>query len=210
MSLYYFHDGKEQSGPYTVEELKGKPISSETPIWRIGLTNWVKAGELEELGRKANPIPPPYLKPSVAEKTGARLGRNLQIAGICLLILIIASYIYNRTQTANGFVSPRTLVDPERSNPPAFLQAGGTYRPNFWRTQWNVSGSISNKASHTNYKDVVVKVVFLTQTNTVIDTKYYTVYDYFPYGLQKAFTLTLDKPSIAATCGWQVVKATVY
>lgn len=210
MSLYYFHDGKEQSGPYTVEELKAKPISSETPIWREGLTNWVKAGDLEELGRNVKPLPPPYLKPSIAEKTGARLGRNLQIVGICLLILVIGSYVYNRNRAANGFVLPRTFVDPERGNPAVFLQAGGTYRPNFWRTQWTVNGLISNRATHTNYKDVVVKVEFFTQTNTVIDTKYYTVYDYFPYGLQKTFTLTLEKPALAATCGWKVLGATVY
>jgi hypothetical protein len=92
----------------------------------------------------------------------------------------------------------------------AYLVATGTYKPNFWLAKWHIDGFVSNTASHTNYKDVVVKVNFYSRTNTVIDTKEYVLYDYFPYGLKKEFNLEVDRPAAATTCGWQAMSAKVY
>jgi len=49
MSKYYYTDGKERFGPFSLEELGVKKISKETLVWMEGLTDWIPAGNLAEL-----------------------------------------------------------------------------------------------------------------------------------------------------------------
>ena len=49
MSKYYYTDGKERFGPFSLEELGSKRISKETLVWMEGLTDWIPAGNLAEL-----------------------------------------------------------------------------------------------------------------------------------------------------------------
>ncbi|HMK24849.1 MAG TPA: DUF4339 domain-containing protein [Chitinophagaceae bacterium] len=60
MKKYYFNDGTSQQGPFTIEELKGKNISPETPVWYDGLPDWTTAGQLEELRPIFVHTPPPF------------------------------------------------------------------------------------------------------------------------------------------------------
>ena len=64
MKLFFYSDGQSQFGPFSKEELQSKGITAETLVWYEGLTEWIKAGEadeLEELFPKA-PTPPPLPK----------------------------------------------------------------------------------------------------------------------------------------------------
>jgi hypothetical protein len=58
---YFIYDGKEQSGPFTFEELKKNRISKNILIWREGLEDWIEAENLSELNNiwdaKTPPIP---------------------------------------------------------------------------------------------------------------------------------------------------------
>ena len=49
MQKYYYNDGVDRFGPFTLEELQTKNITPATPVWYDGLPNWTPAGELEEL-----------------------------------------------------------------------------------------------------------------------------------------------------------------
>jgi hypothetical protein len=55
MQKYYYNDGASRFGPFTIEELQARNITADTPIWCDGLSNWVKAGELDELKSILNP-----------------------------------------------------------------------------------------------------------------------------------------------------------
>jgi hypothetical protein len=46
---FYIHNGTEQQGPFTIEELKLQNIDLSTPIWFEGLNDWSTVGEIEEL-----------------------------------------------------------------------------------------------------------------------------------------------------------------
>ena len=46
---YYYTDGRERFGPFSLEELKGKNLTMDTLVWREGLTDWIPAGNLDEL-----------------------------------------------------------------------------------------------------------------------------------------------------------------
>jgi hypothetical protein len=49
MSQYYYTDGKERFGPFTLDQLKEKGITGSTLVWKEGLTDWVPAGQMMEL-----------------------------------------------------------------------------------------------------------------------------------------------------------------
>jgi hypothetical protein len=49
MVHYYYTDGKERFGPFSIEELKEKPITPQTLVWKEGLPDWVPANTLADL-----------------------------------------------------------------------------------------------------------------------------------------------------------------
>lgn len=57
---YYYHDGKEQKGPYSITELISCGITRNTKVWKEGLDTWKDAGELDELKALLAPVPPPF------------------------------------------------------------------------------------------------------------------------------------------------------
>lgn len=64
MKQYYLHDGQNQIGPFSTEELKERNITRETFVWKEGMTDWVKAEEMAELNGLFASIPPPFKKNS--------------------------------------------------------------------------------------------------------------------------------------------------
>jgi hypothetical protein len=80
---YFIHDGSEQAGPYSIEELQSLNIGKESMVWHEGLDGWKPAGEIEELQSifpvvamppplepKTN-MPPPFIsakKPESSDK----------------------------------------------------------------------------------------------------------------------------------------------
>ena len=91
MDSYFFHDGEEQRGPFTLEELKEKQIKRETPVWKKGLKDWTRANDLPELSQLFENTPPAFrkqgssstsTKETLTEKTGHKLGKLLGWTGL--------------------------------------------------------------------------------------------------------------------------------
>jgi len=49
MKKYFLHNGTDHEGPFDIEELKTKEITSDTAVWYDGLDDWTTAGCVEEL-----------------------------------------------------------------------------------------------------------------------------------------------------------------
>jgi hypothetical protein len=222
---YFIHDGLAEVGPFSYDELKIKNIQPSTPVWREGFADWMEACQLEELRGLFASAPPAYQpkpraaqnpatnnKLSTTEKTGFNIGKSLGLGGLVLIILLV--FLYFRNQSINSYTSSNKpnipYIDPEKQDPTSFLNAVGTYKPNFWGTKEEISGIISNKATHTNYKDVHLRVDFFSQTKTVVSSQEYIIYQYVPYNTNQAFSLSITKPAAAATLGLGVVSATYY
>ena len=62
MKKYFYSDGTNNFGPFSIEELKEKEISRETMIWFQELGEWRKAGSIQELNDLFALIPPPITK----------------------------------------------------------------------------------------------------------------------------------------------------
>ena len=59
MKKYFYSDGANNFGPFTIEELKEKGITRETNVWFHELGEWKKAGTVKELNELFAFIPPP-------------------------------------------------------------------------------------------------------------------------------------------------------
>ena len=62
MNKYYLHNGSDNIGPFTIDELKQNKITPTTPVWCEGMEDWKDAGSIEELKVLFLVIPPPIKK----------------------------------------------------------------------------------------------------------------------------------------------------
>lgn len=61
MREYFFLEGKEQNGPFSIEQLTQKELTKETLIWTEGMEDWQKIKDIAELVLVLKPksVPPP-------------------------------------------------------------------------------------------------------------------------------------------------------
>lgn len=59
MRKYFYTNGTDKFGPFTLEELKEKHLIPETLVWFQGLGEWQSAGSIPELNQLFNQTPPP-------------------------------------------------------------------------------------------------------------------------------------------------------
>lgn len=62
MTEYYFLKGKDQKGPFIIEQLSDKGLTNETLVWTEGMENWKKLKDIPELVQTLKPksVPPPH------------------------------------------------------------------------------------------------------------------------------------------------------
>lgn len=59
MKNFFIHNGKEQLGPFDINDLKSRDIHGDTPIWYDGLDDWTTASKVDELKEILRTITPP-------------------------------------------------------------------------------------------------------------------------------------------------------
>lgn len=62
MKKYFYTDGTNNFGPFTLEELREKNITRETKVWFQELGEWKPAGSVSELSEIFKLAPPPIIK----------------------------------------------------------------------------------------------------------------------------------------------------
>ncbi len=87
MTQFYYTDGKERYGPLSMEELRAKNITPQTLVWKEGLSDWVQAGQMEELqalfqaSEMAAPVVP------VSQMIGEKPPKNWLVESILVTLL---------------------------------------------------------------------------------------------------------------------------
>jgi len=105
---YFYTNGVEKFGPFSLEDLMQQNITAETKVWYYGLKDWTSISEIEELKSIANLI---LLKPEVTKplqktinKSKSNRPRNfikwVSIVFIILLIIVVG-YFTNYNQREN-------------------------------------------------------------------------------------------------------------
>ena len=116
MNQYYYSDGYQNFGPFTLEELRDKKIGPETLVWYEGLPEWKKAREVPEmatlLGASTTPPPPPASGPQPQPRPQAPGGyrpKNWLVESILVTILCCLPFgiigIINASKVDSAFAS---------------------------------------------------------------------------------------------------------
>ena len=101
MSQYYYTDGKERFGPFTLEQLADKPITAQTLVWKEGLPDWVPANQLSDLQSLFSqgstitpPIPGAYSTAPPQSPPKNWLIESILVTLLCCLPLGIVGIVY--------------------------------------------------------------------------------------------------------------------
>ena len=97
----------------------------------------------------------------------------------------------------------------EAENPVEFLEANGRYNENFWGDKLQITTEINNKAKVASYKDVKLKVIYYSKTNSIIGSNEFTVYEIIPPQKITEVELKIDNYENVDKIGWEVVNAIV-
>lgn len=106
MSEYYILNGSEQQGPYTIDQLRGR-VTPQTYVWREGLPDWIRAGDLPELSGLLIPegaVPPPTQGQTVGTKPKDYLVESILVTLFCCMVFGILGIVYS-VQANSAFSS---------------------------------------------------------------------------------------------------------
>lgn len=101
-----------------------------------------------------------------------------------------------------------SVEDEERGRPTSFLSISGNYKFNFIGRKVKINGNITNAASVASFKDVVVRVTFLTKTSTVLGSEEYIIYEKYPPSSNKKFFLKIKTIKGSSAIKMDIVNAT--
>lgn len=224
MKNYYLYKNDVQCGPFTIEELVEQGLTGNTAVWTEGMQTWTTASQLPELRQLIKQTPPPFISETLdtyatappvmtlTEKTGNRIGRLLGWPGLVILAgAIIAILLYfnkNSSATTPGssklaeeIIRTKTpqelraeLLSRERNDPESYIDAKFSHWENLI-SERVVQIQFSNRATLANYKDITVRVHFLTQTKTELGVTNYTIHKYLPAGNTMDHKMKLQQPS---------------
>lgn len=230
MNQYYIHDGKEQLGPYSIEQLKEKNINRDTPIWKDSLTAWTKAGDLEELNEILKPIPPPFVsspppaKSVIPQNYPVQRKKSKSLYWLIFIVvaigIAIAVYINNNRNSYSiennsaPVNQPKTaeeiqeeLAANERSNPLKYLEVvDGTFRTNLL-DETVLEGTIICTAKIAKFKDVVLEAQFYSTSNTLLKSERFTRYEVWGNGSRVTFKFKTNAPKETKKVGFKIIDA---
>jgi len=173
MKKYYIHNGTEQIGPLTKEELITQGITVDTPVWYEGITDWTIAGKIEELNGslkpppfKSNATPPPpppkvTTQPIKKEKKSSSL---YIILGLVAVVLI--GYLWMNSVN-NGSPLPDMKIQINRPKP-AVLASRADKSKSDIKMRVTVYGTIQNQGGLGN---IIVTFTVIQDGNSFDRTK---------------------------------------
>ena len=235
MKKYYIHQNDRQEGPFSLEELKRKHLTSEIPIWHDGLPEWTTVKNLAEVNELIPPTPPPF-----KNKPFTSTWRFLKFAAIVFLLSLGIMAINSTVNKSNNNVNTSTnfsaSIDPqqkkvktveeiekpaskdpnkkkemtaeeiEKADPLRFVSASGQSRKTIFG-KYTLNMKVENSATVTKYKDVVVKIEYISASNSVINTEERRFNEIFPPHSTKNYEFKISKPSESSKLRVSVIQA---
>jgi len=102
MVQYYYTDGKERYGPFTIEQLRERNITPDTLVWKEGMADWLPAKDVSDLQSLLTtgesftaPVTPPFSTPSaVTAPPKNYLVESILVTLLCCLPFGIVGIIH--------------------------------------------------------------------------------------------------------------------
>ena len=96
MKKYFYTNGNDKLGPFSIEELKEKNINSETFIWYEGLSDWKKVSEISELNGLFPNVAPNIQQQNYYQQSDNTNKKNsIELFMFLAIIFWFGSYIIN-------------------------------------------------------------------------------------------------------------------
>lgn len=166
--LYYLHDGQNQHGPFTIDELRNHSLfKPDTKVWHEGMTDWLTVSQVDEIKGFLKSVPPPLSIPPIippkesrttTTKTEAKSPSSSSwktLAAIILVVIIAyAAYgVYDKQQqnnrTEERFNQEQEVKKQVRDNIRSYVNAeNSAYQINGLGGIYGLSISVTNQ---TNY-----------------------------------------------------------
>lgn len=189
MKEYYILDGQNTIGPFSKLKLFSQKITKDTLVWYEGLSEWKRAGDIEELADlfSSKRVPPPLprqstpihpfsesvdrrnyamseAEPSQKKKSTKKI--VLWCCGVFILVCmlsVIGYYVYERVQV------DRTKSD-EYLHPEWYLSL------DIENADFNIlTGSIYNSSKYTTYEQVQIATTFYDKNGNDLQSNVYTI-----------------------------------
>jgi hypothetical protein len=218
--MYFIHNGQQELGPFTIEQLKEQTILPSTNIWCEGMTGWREAKHIDELQPILKIVPPPFFKTEQTAqsiqtsfeppkpKRAVSILRVLRNTTIAIFLLIAIGFCIVKANP--DFVGGATFFTyNEKENPSIYLNTEGKWHVNLLR-QLVIEGTIANIATHTNYRDIIVRVTCYNDQGQIIFKNDYQVDVSVPFGYSKIFKLKINIPKGIKSAGWNAIRAAIY
>ena len=93
--LYYLHDGKAQTGPFSLAQLEDQRLAGDVMVWREGMPEWAPISEVPELLQVVRTAVPPMSlqKAPVREPAGRSAVKGWLIAAMAFVVLFVAGMV---------------------------------------------------------------------------------------------------------------------
>lgn len=98
MTEYFYMDGSDRMGPFSLEELQSKGIEADTFVWFEGQEDWKEAGQIGALSSFFQNQPPPLKKSPPAynqaprQEVSATRDESKSTSGRDLLLFVALAY----------------------------------------------------------------------------------------------------------------------
>jgi GYF domain 2 len=202
MKKYFLHNGKDQHGPYSTDDLKVKGLNANTMVWFEGISTWTEAQFIPELKEFVISTPPPFEKSNsinqtfdkakkvidkdyvneIENKIQTNVGKKIFKYSLIVLAILGLVFIISMLMPSQEH--------KEKNNAPAFLSLqkarlrhinpNGIFGDGNKPLYWEIEGQITNSAKSVTYKDIKIEIEFFTATNTSLEKTIITLYKVFP------------------------------
>jgi len=95
MKKYFYSDGSNSLGPFTIEELKERNLNRTTSVWFQEIGEWKPAGQVEELRELFALVPPPVPYQLINPPATALANNNRSTIDVLVLISMIYWFSMN-------------------------------------------------------------------------------------------------------------------
>ena len=195
MKKYFIHDGQRQLGPFSAMELIEKGITKCTPVYTSGLGRYVRAAEIPMLNDAFNASSDDLKKMDAENRVQTNKPKlsfikkilyavvPLLVVGILIVLWQMQGDVSDAPTAVNKVtinakkdvqLSQTELEQKEAASPLEYLSVHGKMHKNLIGKKI-IKGSITNMASLASYKDLQMAVIFLSGTQTELQTQQFFV-----------------------------------
>lgn len=125
---FYLNSDNQQAGPVFPTEFSRYGISETTMIWKQGMPNWMRAGQIPELSQYFRPTPPPPVGGYIGGNNPKPIkpDNNMVLAVLSTLFCCLPAGIYSVIQASkvNGLYNSGNYAEAQRMADDAKKWAG--------------------------------------------------------------------------------------